>query len=272
MENEAPAPVGNVSQNYQGFHNIRTAIAYTEAALTDPNYSVPMVGSIPIDILYWDTMIGLFSQNQTLLYPVLNNYQNVAAQYPAANAAAEQPEPLILTGSLNNIGVINENYPADYLSLPGVSQLSSQQPFWASAERTAGTDYLEIDLGSVQCVNYLYFEATSKPYTIDVAYDKWDEAPNRSFVPVTIVPSTVARSITNLDYSTAMTNPWSPVQIVFTNSLGLPVYTRFLRIGFTRNPGGSPFYTLTQTPQGTSQTALPYSIEVRNLRVARSNS
>ncbi len=75
----------------------------------------------------------------------------------------------------------------DYATLPGEPQQPTAPPFGASAARASGTEYLEIDLGTVQPVNFISFEATSKPYQIDAAYVLLDQAPQRSFTPVTLV-------------------------------------------------------------------------------------
>jgi hypothetical protein len=283
VEEEAVVETGDTQQSYQGFHNIANAYAYTEAALLDPSYSADPTTSVlygdgyygvggysytnlpeqPVWNVYWDTMIGLYSNIQTTLYPFLASYQDPAAQYPATQAPALEPEPLILTSTVNGVGIINRCYPSDYLGASGAPPLALNTPFWSSAERNSGVDYLELDLGTVQVVNFIYFEATSKPYLIDVAYDILDMAPQRTFIPVTYVPDIATPSILSLSYSAVSSNAWTPISIYVSNSLGLPIYTRFIRIGFTKNPGSSPF----AVPLAA---VTPYSIEVRNLRLGRS--
>jgi hypothetical protein len=205
-------------------------------------------------------MIGLYSVTQLALTPVLAQYQNPNARYDPVLAEAPSPDPLVITNTVNDINIINYEYPADYLSLPGVPQLPTSGAFWSSAERTVGTDYLEIDLGSVQAVNYLYFEATSKPYLLDVAYDTLDMAPQRNFVPVSWSPT--LPSVTSLAYTSAVTSPWTTVAMNVVNAMGQQIFTRFIRIGFTRNPGSTPY-------NPTSDQVIPYSVEVRNLRIGR---
>jgi hypothetical protein len=59
-------------------------------------------------------------------------------------------------------------------------------------------------------------------------------------------------------------NPWVPMEINCTNRKGEMIYTRWLRLTFTRRQdAGSPFIT------ANGATKLPWSIEVRNLRVGR---
>jgi hypothetical protein len=109
-------------------------------------------------------------------------------------------------------------------------------------------------------VNYLYFEATNKPYIIDVAYDTLDQSPSRNFIPTTIVAPTTGGSTLSLNYQP--TQLWSTVTINLTDSLGGMIYTRFIRIGFTKAPIGTIYSPIGR--QGVS-----YSVEVRNLRVGR---
>lgn len=258
VEHEAPRALGSGSQHYQGFHNISSIMAYTEKALLDANYGTDSAGLLAP---YWDTNIGSFSIAQQTLVPGLAQFTDPTVQFLPANAVNSLPEPLIVS----NVGsqpVINGIYPVDYYSLPGVQQ-PIKTTMWASSERTDGVDYLEIDLGAAQAVNYLYFEAASVPYLIDVAYDTLDQAPARNFAPVTLSSSTA--SITSLAYSSTVTNMWTTVEIFCNNAFGGMIYTRFLRIGFTRTPVGTPF-----APVG--QPTIPYSIEVRNLRVGRNVS
>jgi hypothetical protein len=77
------------------------------------------------------------------------------------------------------------------------------EQFWGSIERETGDDYLELDLGSVQAVNYLTFEATRKPYSIALDFDVLDQGTNRNFIPV--VPHDTLPSNWNLGYSPSYT-------------------------------------------------------------------
>ena len=251
LEHEAPLQYGSGSQ-YTGFHNISGVTAYTESALGDSNY---VSGDISV-ATYWDTLIGNFSQAQLLLMPGLAAIQNNQMQYTPTGAAAAQPEPLVIS-KLGTEWIINGSYPTDYMSLPGVTQPAGGT-LWASLERNAGEDYLEIDLGQAQAVNYLYFEATSKPYNISLSYDTLDQSPARIFRPVTVPPHN--GSTLTLTYDAVKI--WTTCNIYFTDSLGDMIYTRFLRLGFSKFPSGSPF-----APIG--QPTTPYSIEVKNLRVGR---
>jgi hypothetical protein len=252
VEHEAPLPFGTNGTQYTGFHNISSITAYTEGALSDAGY---ILGTTPISS-YWDTLIGNFSQAQLVIMPGLNALQNVQMQFTASGAQAAQPDPLVIT-NVGGRGVINGSYPVDYMSLPGISQPASGT-LWASMERVSGEDYLEIDLGQAQPVNFLYFEATAKPYSIDIAYDVLDQSPQRLFASAIVPPH--SQSSTSLVFSA--TKIWNDLSIFITNQLGGMIYTRFLRIGFNKLPAGTPF-----APIG--QPTIPFSIEVRNLRIGR---
>jgi hypothetical protein len=277
VEHEAPRAMGDINGNYQGYHNIANILAYTEAALSDPLYGDTISPLLETGASQWPTIdndvhIGPFSAYQGLLYPFIGVYNTQVAQglvspsqiFYAAQAEALQPEPLTITSITGaNDLMINGIYPVAYQGLPGVPQPPAQSSFWSSLERTTGVDYLEIDLGTVQAVNFLYFEATSKPYTISVEYDLLDQSPSRTFYPVTLVPNATAISTVSLSYSASNTNPWTVVKIYFSNALGNQIFTRYLRIGFTKVTGGnSPFIDV-------NGNLLPYSIEVQNLRIGR---
>lgn len=257
VEHEAPTVYG-VTTQYQGFHNISNATSYTEQALFDSGYAD---GSTNLMKVYWDSLIGSYSTGQLQLYPGLGalNSGNAINQFLPADAEAPYPEPLIITTNSAGINVINQVYPVDYMSVQGVPQPAGGL-LWASAERPQGVDYLEIDLGSVQAVNYLYFEATNKPYLIDIAYDVLDQSPARFFQPVTITPASNGTTILSLNYRA--TQLFATVTVNINDALGGMIYTRFLRLGFTKTPVGTVY-------QPIGKVAIPYSIEVQNLRVGR---
>lgn len=288
VEHEAPIPLGSASHQYTGFHNIVSCSAYTEQALADPAY-VNGNPTTPFSTTYWDTLVGGFSGDQLLLLPGLQTLNSPHTQYLPSGAPAAYPEPLVIA-NVGSQGVINNIYPTDYYSLPGIS-LPNTQTFWSSQERTLGTDYLEIDLGQPQAVNYISFQVTSKPLLIDIAYDTLDQAPARTFVEAQLAPITQGVSVNAVSYSSTVL--WSDATINLTNAQGGMIYTRFIRIGFTRHPDGTPYAlpvpgSVPQSPKTTA--ALPlltstgqytppplpsqysyiaYSVEVQNLRVGR---
>jgi hypothetical protein len=272
QETEAPTPSDALSGHYLNFHNIVNATAYTEAALSDPHYQDPQNSQYsPWYLPYWDIHTGPFNQFQQALYPFLQQYSNSANfQFSPNFAINPQPNRPLITDTIGDpIGILNNSYPAQYLGLPGVQQQSLKSGlFFSSTERTAGTDYIEFDLGSVQAVNFVYFEATAKPFTISVAYDVMDQTigsqPNRIFVPAQIASTVNAPSVTGLSFTASNTSIWTPVTLNLTDLQNNPLYTRFIRIGFTRNPSGPPFSTVNLPVQ-----QMAYSVEVRNARIGR---
>lgn len=262
VEHEAPKLSNTYVGQYTNFHNISNVIAYNDQALNDPNYNSPSLAPVqPFYAAYYDTNTGTFNQVQQLLYPFLAQYQSSALSFQPQYAVAPQPNPPIMTAvTSQGVGIIDDSYPASYLNLPGINyQPNNQGPFWSSAQRTSGTDYLEIDLGSVRPVNFIYFEATNKPYSISVAYEILDQPVYRQFMTATI--ANTMPSVTSLAYSASQMNPWTTVFLPITNSIATMPYTRYIRIGFTRTSSGEPFM-LGPNP-------VPYSIEIRNLRVGR---
>lgn len=257
IEHQAPSAVGYSQQGYQCFHNINNLTSYIETALTDSDYEA----SVSILTQYIDNHAGSYTSYQQTIYPLLST--NIGIQAYAINAQALPANPpTIETITNENIPLIEGIYPLDYQNLPNILPIPNTGSYWGSLERTNGQDYLEIDLGSVQVVNYISFEATQKPYNISISYDILDQYPARHFIPVSLIPNSIAQSITSIGFNVVQSNPWANVQIYFTNSLGTSIYTRFLRIEFTKRTGESSF-TL---PSGQ---LLPFSVEVQNLRVGR---
>lgn len=260
VEKRAPRSSGIV-HSYQGFHNVASVSAYTEDAIADPSYGT----STSILDNYRNEHIGNYTNYQVALYPILG-YSNPGSQYFADKSVADYAEPLTVGGttadSNNPTALINGIYPSSYRNLSGVPQVKyKDEQFWSSVERTQGDDYLEIDLGTAQAVNYIYFEATLKPYDIEVSYDLLDQAPARTWKTVKLVNG--LPSVTRLDYSVASRNPWKTVELWFTNSLDRMVYTRFIRIKLSRRiQDDSPFTNFDGSLE-------QFSIEVKNLRVGR---
>jgi hypothetical protein len=263
IEHEGRRVQGDLQHHYIGFHQVSRAVAYTESALSDPDYA--NLDSL-IENLIPNEHIGPYTNYQRSLYSVLSSndtqFQNVANY-----AMADYAEPLTVTTQQDeSVGagtLINGIYPTEYQDLPGVPPLKYRHAqFWGSIEREAGDDYLEIDLGAVKAVNYISFEATRKPYAVSLDFDVLDQGAERSFV--TTIPHDTFPSNYSIGYSPSYTNPWEQITINFTDSLKHMVYTRFLRIKLARRPDiNSPFI-------GTDGSVRPHSIEVRNLRVGRS--
>jgi hypothetical protein len=262
VEHQAPRALDDLQHHYRGFHNIAEMVAYNESAIADSSYLTSNWPNVRDN--YRNSQVGPFSQYQRTLYPPLDTGYPTDFVYAADRSLADYAEPLSVTANSEGTALINGIYPTDYASLPGTPEIKYRDDqFWGSVERTTGDDYLEIDLGEVQAVNYLYFEATRKPYDIDLSYDLLDAAPARAWQPITFDPN--VPSVVHLGYDAGAQNPWAQCELWFNTSLGTPVFTRFLRLRFSRrHDETSPFTD--------GATLLPYSIEVRNLRVARNVS
>lgn len=266
IEHKAPRAFDGSKFHFIGFHNIENICSYTDWALDDADYLTDNWDSVKGN--YKSEHTGQFTPYQVALFPILGSSSNDFVKH-ADHAPADYAEPIIVsstTSDLNSpINLINDIYPTDYATLQGVPSLKyPQDQFWASLERTEGDEYLEIDLGSVKPVNYLYFETTRKPFNIEISFDLLDQAPSREWLPVTDVPG--LSSVDSIGYDFTPLNPWFLVEYFFTNSLQKLVYTRFIRIKFSRRISpDSPFVT-------SDGENLPYSIEVKNLRIARNVS
>lgn len=258
VEHDAPRTLNDLKHHYQGFHNVTSVSAYDENSKGNEH-------------------IGPFNNYQRSLFPILSKTPQTPGtrnaltlyQYTADKALADYAEPLTInaiqgdtTGTPTSL--VNGIYPIDYQSLPGVPEVRyREEQFYASVERTDGVDYLEIDLGNVQAVNYLYMEITRKPYNIELAYDVLD-LDTRQWEPVKFEPESAAP--THIGYEAKNQNPWLVVEYNFCNSLDRMIYTRYLRLKMTRRSDpNSPFVSA-------NGAKLPYSIEVRNMRVGRNVS
>jgi hypothetical protein len=238
VEHQAPRVIDDLSHHYRGFHNIGAITASSR-------------------------QVGQFTPYQTTLFPALNLNRPDDYEYDPDRAIADYAEPLTVTANTRTntpIQLVNGIYPDDYSHLPGVPPIKyREEQFWASDEQPTGPEYLEIDFGSTQAVNYLYFEVTRKPFDIAITYDLLDDDTSdfRSVTFITGLPTP-----TSMGYDIGASNPWQPLEFFFSNAKGEMIFARRLRIVLTRrNDPNSPFNI------GTSQ--LPYSIEVRNLRAAR---
>lgn len=243
VENEAPVASNGQHAHYVNFHNVAAAVAYTEE------------GAEHLEDLedFKDEHMGIYSPAQQAQYPYLATFQNPREEFKAIDAAVNPPEPL--TTKVGPEPLVNYIYPAVYQNLAAIQGAPSETaPFWSSLERLEGSDFLEIDLGAVQAINFLAFEASQKPFKISVSYDLLDAAPARRFIPVTLVNELEAPSTQSTSYEAKNVNQWSLITMNISTSLDAMIYSRFLRLEFTRPPNGLAF---------------PYSAEVRNLRIGR---
>jgi hypothetical protein len=249
--------------HYGGFHSIASLRSHGEDLLTSLDY---LEGTWTGDYnLHKSNHIGSFSRYQRTLFPFLDTQRHDQYEYEAGHAVASYAEPLTVTaatGANKTVPLVNGIYPADYEELTGTPDLRyNNELFWASLERGEGIDYLEIDLGSVQAVNYLYFEVSRKPVDIKVAYDVLDLSPLREWRSVAYEQD--VSSAHSISFNPTHQNPWERAEIRVVNDVGQMLYARYLRLAFERRQDeNSPF-------RESDGTLIPFSIEVRNLRVGR---
>lgn len=260
IENQAPKLSTGRTHHYLGFHHISKVRAYVEGGIEDARYET--------DFFDYDTYrsehFGFFSPVQIRSFPFFDNPAFMTRRFYADRCVDPNPYSATFddTTPSGDITMINEWYPADvYTSLYNPDP-NDDSFFWASLERTSGVEYIEVDLGSVQAVNYVSFETTHKPFIINIEYDiLGDPIGRRRFFPVS--PSTTDPYETNITYSADIKHPWQFTEFNFSNNQNTMIYTRYLRISFTRNTANSPF-------QDESGNLFPFTADIRKLRVGRS--
>lgn len=262
IENQAPQLSGTELQHYVNFHNVESIQAYTDAALSDPAYAT----NSAVLPNYNSVHVGPFPEMASVMPYFKQFATDYSTVFSANQALADYPEQLRVTGlSDSGIAVINRTYPADYTDLQGVPSLVyTEADFWSSTARASGADILEIDLGSAQAVNYISLEVTRKPITIAIDYDLPEQAPARTFIPVTMVPG--YPTALSVFYDPSQQNPWEHLTFYFNDGENM-IYTRFIRLTFTRLAGLGFSGRFLFDYQTNTQT--PWSIDVRNLRVGR---
>lgn len=257
-EKESRRSANDLQYHYIGFHSPQQVYAYTDQALSNSSYAT----NVDSTVAYSSTHVGQFSIEQRRLASLTYLRENADNQleYTADRIMADYYEPLsVSTQTTQNppVQLINGIYPTSYTTLPGVPRIRyKEEQFWASRERTQGTEYIELDLGSAQAVNFLTFEVSRKPLMIRIEIDTLDQGPRRNFVPVIRSNDYFTESIL---YSPQDPNPWTIAEFNFEDAAARIPFTRYIRIAFTRQ-------TFSDVEAG------PWSIEARNLRVGRNVS
>lgn len=266
IEHQSPRGVHDLQYQYSGWHNIKALNSFTEQAAEDPGYSADANTIMAADP---SSHIGPFSEFQLVVFPTLGLSPTV--QYSPDMALADYAEPLVTRtivegqATASATQLINGIYPTSYAGLPGVPEIKyNYEQFWASRERAEGDEYLELDLGSAQAVNTLQFEITKKPLDLVIEYDLADQTPERRYAPVRLVQG--SQPTTN--FAPEDQNPWQFMDFVFGACTGQLIFTRYIRIKFTRrNNVYSPFAILGL--DGSVLDFHPWSVDVRNLRIGR---
>lgn len=262
-EIEAPVPNNHFKDNYQDFHEIKKdrIYAYDESALLDPDYN-NVISTVSNYVSYSPNTL---STEFVSKFTSLKNFNVFTPENAFANVL--RPSTANNIDPYTEVPVAEDSYPTDYFKLSGVSLPKPNNNFWASSPKTMGADYLEIDLGSVQAVNFITLEVLSTPLQMFVAYDKINYGTYREFVNVTpeYMPNTTEKINFNdrAEYlGTGIDqNPWLYKSFLFTDENQNMIFTRFIRIGFNR--------TITDFLINTDNVSLPWSVCARNLRIGR---
>jgi hypothetical protein len=254
VEKPAPRSQDDFQQHYQGFHKPESITASSQH-------------------------IGQFNTSFVKKIPFLSYASSVQSQpnefkWEAKYALADYPEHLTVTtkNSNTNANLINYSYPADYLGLEGVPTIKyDPNTFWASQEGLPETsDTLTIDLGEEKAVNFILLEALGLPISISIEYDAkglidTNKNPQTEYKAVTLDP---LYPTNHVDYNPNTLNKWNSASYIFTDANKKLIFTRFIKITFTKNTttnyDGSKFLF-----DYTTNVQKPWSVIIKNLRLGR---
>lgn len=277
-EKEARRIQGDLQAHYISSHSISTVIGYTDEALKDPNYFTDIR---QLEARYLSEHRGEYDPRATRRFPFLRRQGDTAFVANQAKPPTAIPMEVTTQDDASGALLLEGTTNIDAIATDGSGRIALQSPkWWSSLERKApATDYLEIDLGSARVVNWISFDITRKPLFINLDYDHLDsltvdEKLAREWTPITLWPLGGGDItywegipyITSVTYNSELP-PWQQVKIFFHDEQQHNLTTRFLRLTFARPEPGeieeSPF----RDPL--TQELIPYSVDVRNLRVGR---
>lgn len=270
-ENESKRIEGDLQAHYVSYHSISNVRAYTGEALEDPDYDELL------SVLegYKTEHIGRFDPRSNAAFPFLLTLVDDNLVLGSKNAIPPCSIPMEITSNVERevlIPLIEGSLHASAIEEDGTGKIGQEAiNWWSSLERDAPlSEVLEIDLGETRVVNWMSFEITRKPFYVELDYDRKDVVINvnetvvndvqpREFIPVTLwagFESTAPpEDVATVIYDT--TQPaWQQFKIFFRDQNQHNIGTRFLRLIFKR-------------PSESALGELPYSADVRNLRVGR---
>lgn len=294
-ENESKRIEGDLQAHYTAYHTISGVTAYTDEALDDEDYNT----LLSILANYKSEHVGRYDPRAVTNFPFLASEIDDSLVFASSKAIPPCSIPMEVTSNLQEEEKLNPlvegTLYAAAIDKDGSGTIDLQtENWWSSLERHAPTaDLLEIDLGQTRVVNWITFEITRKPCFIALDYDRMDQTPPktfgskgesitgavelerstpREFTPVTLWEGFYRElGVPEQDVSVVVYNaaqpPWSLVKVFFHDKNQHNVTTRFLRLTFSRPELGSIFSGPFIDP--TTQLPIPYSIDVRNLRVGR---
>jgi hypothetical protein len=267
IEKEAPRIYGDMQQHYTNFHTPAGVYGYSSSTLLDSNYSTNIGTALSNNLAKYISMhIGVFNNDflkTTFNRDVVNKSAGVFTVKDASRALAHFAENPIITTQSDYSGTpfVNGIYPVGDKYQPilkDVLNYKDKDDFWASTERFAGeSDYLEIDFGQPKAINFMSLQVCKSPVDIEISYDEISGS-TRNFVTVT--PEALFPFHKSLYYSPDQKgNPWESLAYNFTDYATDLIFTRYIRIKFTRR--SDKFLPSAKTP---------WPILVKNLRLGRS--
>ena len=267
---------GDLEAHYTSYHSISTIASYTDVALEDPSYP----SSVAILPKYKSEHVGRYDPRTTVGFPQLESVIDPAIVFSAVRAIPPCPIPMEVTVTDNETlaPLLGGTLYVAAIDEDGSGSIAlSSQNWWSSEERQPPhSEYLEIDLGETRMVNWITLEVTRKPYFIDLAFDSLDAYSMEQ-----------SRAWQNATYPTILgggpafyegrpwaasviyspTQPaWQQVRVFFSDFNERTVATRFLRLRFARP---EPDLTNPTEPFVDSRELIPYSVDVRNIRLGR---
>lgn len=287
-EKEAQRIQGDLQAHYVSHHSISGVTAYTDKALTNDEYHK----AISVLDEYKSEHVGEYDPDATFTFRFLRSAGGNLTVYGPDEALPPCPIPLEVTTTRERTGervrrestglvsmvegiISGESYGRDGSG----ALLNRKARWWSSAERTEGNgEIFEIDLGETRRVDWIGFESTRKPVLIGLDYDTLDVEPTeeeqpREWEPVTTTSGrgeplgSIIRNNSvyhqELRYEPEMP-PWVNVVLKFTDADLRPISTRYLRLRFDRPEGGGEGESFMKRLR-----EIPYSIDMRNLRVSR---
>lgn len=287
-EKESKRIEGDLQAHYTSYHSISGVTAYTDGALEDPEYK----NLTSILANYKSEHIGRYDPRAAEEFPFLKGLMDDSLVYAAGKAIPPCSIPQEITSNFEGNSLnpfIGGILYAAAIDADGSASINlSSQNWWSSLERHApAADFLEVDLGETRVVNWMTFEVTRKPCLITLDYDHYDlSIPNaiiqssNDFTPrvwegaIPWIGASGSYAFANgHQYSGGVVYaptlpPWQLMKIYFHDQNQHNIASRFLRLRFDRpEPNPELAYEPFQDP--VSRLPIPYSIDVRNLRVGR---
>jgi len=266
IEKEAPRVHNDLQQHYHNFHKPSLIYTYGASAVSDSNYTT----SGYKDVIKNTANLSQHGGNFNPEFQKRFNLQNdVDKLYTKELALPTFSEPPLVTTQANYSGIqfINGIYPmGDKLQpvLDQITKYTEPNQFWASTQRSSGSEYLEIDLGSPKAINFLSFETIESPMDIEISYDLISNGILREFVPVTPEDNFPFESSLHANDSLNQAH-WHYATYSFTDNYKEVPFARFVRIKFTRRTNATDQFL----PLKSDGSSNEWPILVKNLRIGR---